>query len=545
MSASADEILSLRDKIEHLEITLEQSADVSHQFRDKCTQLTIENRRLTKKLDDQRAAELASSPAVTPANLISQPDEIASLKRQLEAKDRVIAERTEEHESFRRAVEPALRHMHILTTTLRKDLDRQFNDPAYKAMLRAFSSKFEGKRAEWTGEVAEAYNDSADQTPLEQRQSQSQRGQDAGKSLLPSQAPPTPPPPPPPSSQEPTTSTLPQVSVTDYALEPVVSQNLHDTTSHQVLTTSTAVESVQSVAKIPQTESEPSYAGAVLSQRAQVNPRGRAGQTPPLLSHSDKMRQEGAQTQKRQEIQKSAGRSQKPNRGSPNPSLGKVQNPWNNRVKNDTPMPAPGLMAFSVPPPLDVDDLFDGPTLQDIRDSASKARGLGGVCAPPATSVQRLPTDEPLPSKVKNDGAQSQGSNTRPSQATRGGDLNPQAASTKPAPTAMRDEKARQKSSPQQDTMIDFVGLRVPKPSNYSFLSRASPLTPENLFTEVTDDEEEKEEKKVSPGLDPLADRVQGHQSPQESKSIKDTTIRSPRRMDWADDEEGSGGSGF
>ena len=263
MSASTDLVL-LREKIEELEAELDRlridfdfSVDQTQEYRDqynelqaRYVELKVDNRRLTRKLNEPNAP----SPAIA-----SQSDEVAPLKQQLAEKDQVIAAQDEKYQTLVNSIKPIFNTLFAVSSMLNKE--------AIQSCLVAMPKDTAKTLGALQNEKAQAG---------------------------------------PPSDGDAESKTL-------------VTQGVTKTPSE---VTKTPSERSASRSERPDPGKQPessiqgpaSFSGVVTSKRAEGPRRARAGQAKVPVSHEVLARQEAHRAEKREEIQSSAGRSQKPNK---------------------------------------------------------------------------------------------------------------------------------------------------------------------------------------------------------------------------------------
>ena len=253
-SSDVDALKSWANQLEiegaQLKRDLEHSADETQVYKDQlvqlqaqCTELQVENRHLTRRLNEQSAHP--ASPAA------ASRSEVALLRQQLTEKDQVIAAQDEKYQAL-------LNSMSLLAAKARQN-----------------ESALEGPPSE--GDADPSHNNPGPMTTFQQ---QIQRSDNGSKTLVAQGATKTPAERPARQSKSPSLRQEPKLSV----------------------------------------EATTGYSQALTSQRAEEPLRSRPGQAPAPISQEISARQEQLRAEKREEIQKSAGRSQKPNKvGGSNP----------------------------------------------------------------------------------------------------------------------------------------------------------------------------------------------------------------------------------
>ena len=239
-------------------------------LKSECADLKVDNRRLTRKLNEPDAS-FASPP------IAAQPGEVAALRQRLAEKDQVIAARDEKYQSMLKAIEP----LWINTLAISRN-----NEEAIQSCLAAMPKDAAKRLETLRNELAQGGS-----PPAGEADSKTSVAQGATK------------------------------TPSDHAdLKTSVTQGATKTPPERPASGSKRPESrQQSESSI---EGPKHYSDVVPSKRAGVLRRGRLGlgQAHVPVSHEEVKRKDELREQKREEIQSKAGRSQKPNKAGFQPS---------------------------------------------------------------------------------------------------------------------------------------------------------------------------------------------------------------------------------
>ncbi len=254
----------------------------------ECADLKIDNRRLTRKLNEPDAS-FASPP------IAAQPGEVAALRQRLAEKDQVIAARDEKYQSLLKAIEP----LWINTLAISRN-----SEEAIQSCLAAMPKDAAKRLETLRNELAQGGS-----PPAGEADSKTSVAQGATKT--------------------PSDHADSKTSVAQGATK-TPSEHADSKTSVTQGATKTPPERPASGSKRPESrqQSESSiegpkhYSDVVSSKRARVPRRGRLGpgQAHVPVSHEEVKRKDELREQKREEIQSKAGRSQKPNKAGFQPS---------------------------------------------------------------------------------------------------------------------------------------------------------------------------------------------------------------------------------
>ena len=258
MSASTD-LNTLKQRVEVLEAELDRSkidfdysVDLVQEYKDQCdelrdryTALKLENKCLTRKLNEPNAH--CSFPTIA-----SQSDEVAPLRQQLAEKDQVIAAQDEKYHSLLNSIKPLFNTLFAFSSRLNKESIQSCLAAMPKDAARTLETLQNelaqgGPPSDGNADSKTLVNQRATKTPSERPASRSKR--------------------------------------------PDLEQQLEPSTKEPV-----------------------SYSGIVTSKRADLPRRGRAGQAKVPVPHEVIARSEARGAEKREDIQSSAGRSEKPNK---------------------------------------------------------------------------------------------------------------------------------------------------------------------------------------------------------------------------------------
>ncbi|KAK0516556.1 hypothetical protein JMJ35_001159 [Cladonia borealis] len=255
MSALTD-LLSLRNRVEQLEADLDRSKidfnysvdlvqeykDQRDELRDRYTALKLENKCLTRKLNEPNAQ--FASPPIAP-----QPGEVDTLRQRLAEKDQVIAAKDEKYQSLLDSIKPAFNNLKDAVKTLEAlQIELAQGRPPPDGDANSKTSATQGATRTLSGHA------------------DSKTSVTKGATKAPSERPAT-------RSKSPDPGQQPSIEGSD------------------------------------------TYSGVVTTKRAELPRRPRAGQARLPFSHEDLAKKEALQAEEQEEIQRGAGRSQKPNRG--------------------------------------------------------------------------------------------------------------------------------------------------------------------------------------------------------------------------------------
>ena len=258
---------------------LENSTDETQVYKDQlvqiqaqCTELKVENRHLTRKLNEQTAPH--ASPAATSdrelallRQQLAGKDQLIAGKDQLIAgKDQLIAAQDEKYQALLNSIKPLFKPLFNSTQSLLAAMPEDAADT-----LRAWQNDLALRGPPSEADAHSSHNDPGLTTTLHE---QTQLSDNGPKTLVAQGATKTPAERPARQSKSPSLRQEPKPSV----------------------------------------EATTGYSQALTSQRAEEPLRSRPGQAPVPVSQEVSARQEQLRAEKREEIQKSAGHSQKPNK---------------------------------------------------------------------------------------------------------------------------------------------------------------------------------------------------------------------------------------
>ena len=335
LAHSADETQVYKEQLVQLQAQYTNATQVYKeelvQLQAQCTELKVENRHLTWRLNEQTAQP--ASPAA------ASQSEVVLLRQQLTEKDQVIAAQEEKHQALLKSIS--------LHAAKPKDAAETLKAWQSESALR--------------GPPAESDADSS-------------------------------------NNPGPTTTFRKQTQHSDNGSKTLVTQGA----------TKTPAERPASQSKSPKPRQEPKpsvqaptgYAQVVASRRAEEPVLPRPGQAPVPISHEISARQETLRAEKREEVQKSVGRSQKPNRVGGFQSL---QNAERRADTTVTPAPKQNIASSS-------DRGQSAPTefiLPKDRPSSSAApkQNVAASSNRPQTDEFILPKDRPSSSVPKQNAA--------------------------------------------------------------------------------------------------------------------------------------------